>query len=557
MTERLHEMPFGAVPLPGGGFRFGLWAPACQNVVLDLDGSRYRMVRGNQGWFGLDVTDARAGSRYFFDIGEGRAVPDPASRFQPDDVNGASALVDPRAHQWQDDSWHGRPWEEAVIYELHVGAFTEEGTFDAAVQRLDHLAALGVTAIEIMPVADWPGRRNWGYDGVALFAPDAALGGPDAFKRLIEAAHARGLMVLLDVVYNHFGPEGNYLGLLAPQFFTERMHTPWGAAIDFEARRQVRDFYIHNALYWLEEFNLDGLRFDAVHAIYDRSSPDILTELARTLRARITGRPVHLVLENERREARYVARDTAGRPKLYTAHWNDPVHHALHVAATGESSGYYASFVGDVLGALGRALTASPAPGASVNFLQNHDQIGNRAMGDRLTALAAPEAVEAGLAIILLSPQVPLLFMGEEWGTRRPFTFFCDFHDELADRVRDGRRAEFAAFPEFADPAARARIPDPNAEETFRAAQLDWRELEQPACALRLAYVSELLRLRRQYVAPLAARITASGFRQRDRTIVVEWLVGADVVLRLTVEISRRWRVLWEAGHNAPIFSYG
>jgi 1,4-alpha-glucan branching enzyme len=262
-------------------------------------------------------------------------------------------------------------------------------------------------------------------------------------------------------------------------------------------------------------------------------------------------------LENERREARYVARDTAGRPRLYTAQWNDPLHHALHVAATGERSGYYEPFAADPFGALGRALTASPAPGGSVNFLQNHDQIGNRAMGDRLSMLAGPQAVEASLAILLLSPQVPLLFMGEEWGTERPFTFFCDFHDELANKIREGRRAEFAAFPEFADPAKRARIPDPNAEDTFRAAVLDWSEPSHAPYSDRLAFVAELLRLRRAHVTPLIAHITASGFRLRDHTIIVEWLNGPDVALRLTAEIGRRWRLRWEAGRGTPVFVYG
>ncbi|MBY0396522.1 MAG: malto-oligosyltrehalose trehalohydrolase, partial [Thermoleophilia bacterium] len=397
----------------------------------------------------------------------------------------------------RDAAWRGRPWHETVLYELHLGTFTPEGTFRAAIDKLDHLVDLGVTAVELMPVSDFPGRWNWGYDGVLPFAPDSAYGRPEDLKALVDAAHERGLMVFLDVVYNHFGPEGNYLGAYARSFFTDRHHTPWGEAINVDGPDSpvVRDFFIHNALYWIEEFHLDGLRFDAVHAIPDDSDKPFLEELAERVAALTGGRRhVHLVLENDDNAARFLERDGTG-PRWFTAQWNDDLHHALHAAASGEAGGYYADYAGDPA-KLARALAEGFAfPGdpsayrageprgepsahlpatAFVGFLQNHDQIGNRALGERITAIAPPEAVRAATAISLLGPQIPLLFMGEEWAAPQPFPFFADFGGDLADAVRDGRRAEFAGFPAFQDPASRDRIPDPAAEATVRSATLDW-----------------------------------------------------------------------------------
>src|SRR5215472_4525736 len=327
--DRKHSMPFGAEVLADGSVRFRLWAPSANSVDLCLeDGARgsYPLLPLDNGWFERISSEAHAGSLYRFQIDHKTEVPDPASRFQPEDVHGPSAVVDPTAVSWNDDNWRGRPWEQAVIYELHVGAFTPEGTFQGVEQKLDYLRDLGVTAVELMPLADFPGRRNWGYDGVLPFAPDSSYGRPDDLKQLIQAAHSRGLMVFLDVVYNHFGPEGNYLHLYAPQFFTDRHHTPWGAAINFDGRdsRPVRDFFIHNALYWLEEYHFDGLRLDAVHAIIDDSEPDILTELAQTVRERFgTDRFVHLVVENVDNNVRYLSRDPGGAVQLYDAQWND------------------------------------------------------------------------------------------------------------------------------------------------------------------------------------------------------------------------------------------
>ena len=519
-----------------GGVRFRLWAPEAPVLALVLQGAQGErilpMMRTHNDWFDIVARDADPGCRYGFQLGDGLRVPDPASRYQPEDVHGLSEVIDPHAYQWQDEAWRGRPWAEAVIYELHVGTFTPQGTFGAALEKLDHLAGLGVTAIELMPVADFPGRRNWGYDGVLPFAPDASYGRPEDLKALVDAAHARGLMVLLDVVYNHFGPEGNYLHRYAPQFFSERHRTPWGAAINFDGAgsRTVRDFFIHNALYWLEEYHFDGLRLDAVHAISDDARPDILEELATAVHAGPgRERHVHLVIENEHNAAHYLERDGAGRPRHYVAQWNDDVHHALHVIVTGEREGYYADYADAPLRHLGRCLTegfayqGEPSPyrhgevrgestrglpaAAFVGFLQNHDQVGNRAFGERLTLLAKPAALRAATALLLLAPQPPLLFMGQEWGCRAPFAFFCDFGAPLAAAVTAGRRREFAKFPAFQDPVARARIPDPNDPATFSAAVLDWRELERTGHRDWLSLHRDLLALRQREITPRLGRL--------------------------------------------------
>lgn len=560
---RRHRMPFGAELREGGGVRFRLWAPAHAALRLELDGEVLDMTAAEGGWHELVSDRAGPGSRYRFLLPDGTAVPDPASRHQPEDVHGPSEVVDPAAYRWQAADWRGRPWEEAVLYELHIGAFTPEGTFRAAIGKLDHLAALGVTAVQIMPVADFPGGRNWGYDGVLPFAPDGSYGRPEDLKALVDAAHARGLMVMLDVVYNHFGPEGNYLSLYAPGFFTEKHHTPWGAAVNYDdtGSRTVRDFVIHNALYWIEEFDLDGLRLDAVHAIIDETEPHLLTELAREVRHRFPDRHVHLVLENEENEAARLERARDGATALFTAQWNDDVHHGLHVAATGESAGYYGEYAGD-LDKLGRALaegfafqgemmayrgaprgepSAHLPPTAFVAFLQNHDQIGNRAFGDRITATAPAEAVRAVAGLYLLAPQVPMLFMGEEWASARPFPFFCDFGPELATAVREGRRKEFARFPEFRDEAARARIPDPTAEATFRSAKLDWEALEQEPHAGRLAWYRRMLALRRAEIVPRLAGIGAGAGRYErigESGLVVRWRLGGGETLAVAANLS-------------------
>ncbi|TMG91535.1 MAG: malto-oligosyltrehalose trehalohydrolase, partial [Betaproteobacteria bacterium] len=534
-----HAMPFG-VELSAAGARFRLWAPATRQVELDLalHGSRrsVEMSALADGWFEATVADAPAGTRYAFRIDGGITVPDPASRFNPDDVHRPSMAVDPLAYEWRDAGWTGRPWEDAVFYELHVGAFTAEGSFAAAIERLDYLADLGVTAVELMPLADFPGRRNWGYDGVLPFAPDASYGAPDELKRLIDAAHSRSLMVFLDVVYNHFGPEGNYLHAYAPQFFNPAHHTPWGAAINYdgEQSRTVRDFFIHNALYWLEEYRFDGLRLDAVDWIVDESSPDILVELAsRVHEGPGAGRHIHLVLENDRNEAHYLGRDGQQRPLHATAQWNDDIHHAAHVVVTGEADGYYADYAARPLWYFARCLTEgfgyqgepSPyrgniargepsvhlPPGAFVSFLQTHDQVGNRAFGERIGQVANPRALRAAVACILLAPSPPLLFMGEEFSASTPFLFFCDFSPELASTVTQGRRKQFARFAQFADPALQATIPDPNKEATFERSKLVWSEAGNPGHREWSELYCECLGIRKAHIAPRLRGVTPSG----------------------------------------------
>ena len=528
-----------------GGIRFRLWAPAHERVSLALENrsSRIPMERRDHGFFEILVEGIGAGALYRFELSDGTRVPDPASRFQPQDVHGPSETIDHESYRWR-AQWPGRAWDDIVLYELHVGAFTPEGAFASAARKLDHLVELGVTAVEIMPVADFRGRWGWGYDGVYPFAPDSTYGRPEDFKSFVEAAHRRGVAVLLDVVYNHFGPEGNYLSSFAPDFFTDRHRTPWGKAINFDGAdaRPVRDFVIENAEYWIDAFHLDGLRLDAVHSIKDDSHPDILDEIALRLRSRF-GATVHLLLENEHNEPERLVRRSR-KPELYTAQWNDDVHHVLHVAATHEKSGYYAdygetkllaralgegfAYQGDISpyrGAPRGGASAELPPGAFVAFIQNHDQIGNRAFGERLTALASAAAVRALASVYLLLPQTPMLFMGEEWGSEQPFPFFCDFEGELAEAVRHGRRKEFERFPEFADPERAAKMPDPIAEETFLSAKLDWSGID----AERLGLYRAALAAREEHVRPLLPKIERGGEGEvlGEQAVRVVWRAGA------------------------------
>ena len=563
-----HAMPFGAQLLDDGRTRFRLWAPGVKQVTVETAAgpmhSDAAMTALDEGWFEAIVSDAPAGTRYVYRAGDTR-FPDPVSRFNPEDVHGASMVVDPLAFDWRDGGWIGRPWEEAVIYELHIGTFTPEGTFAAVIGRLDYLADLGVTALEIMPVADFPGRRNWGYDGVLPFAPDAAYGTPEDLKRLVEEAHLRGLMVFLDVVYNHFGPEGNYLHAYAPQFFNARHHTPWGAAINFDAEgsRTVRAFFVQNALYWIGEYRFDGLRLDAVHAIADDSEPDIVTEIARAL---LHGpgreRQVHLVLENHRNQSRYLRRDAAYRPLAASAQWNDDMHHAFHILTTGERDGYYEDYAARPLWYLGRSLAegfgyqGEPSPHresaprgepsahlpatAFVSFLQTHDQVGNRALGERLCAIADPQALCAAVACVLLAPSPPLLFMGEEFGASTPFLFFCDFGPELAAAVTRGRRGEFARFDRFSGLAAQAQIPEPNDPVTFAASRLRWDEIARPPHSEWLALYRELLALRHRVILPRLAGMRSGGsFEIEDGGVLrVRWTLGEGSRLHLVANFA-------------------
>ena len=585
---------WGAIPVGGdasdgtssdgpGPVRFRLWAPDVEALTLRLGGTLspdadagaaagpkgtdpdgagpmrpapggpglseatdHAMDAEGDGWFSL-VADAAQGTPYLFVLPDGRTVPDPASRAQAAGVDGPSLVTAPGAYRWRTD-WRGRPWEEAVICEIHIGTFTEGGTFRAAIDRLDHLARTGFTAIELMPVAQFAGNRGWGYDGVLLYAPHNAYGTPDDLRALVDAAHERGLMVLLDVVYNHFGPEGNYLPGYASDFFHPERHTPWGAAIAYD-RPAVRRFVIDNVLYWLEEFRLDGLRFDAIDHIADPSEPEILIEAARAVRARIADRPVHLTSEDNRNVTHLHERAPDGSAPLFTAEWNDDLHNVAHVVATHESEGYYQDFAGHRWEYLARALahgfaydgqvspqTGKPRgtssahlpPAAFVDFLQNHDQIGNRAFGERLCALSEDWVLEGLTAILLLSPHIPLMFMGEDYGEERPFCFFADFHGDLATAVTEGRRREFADFDAFQATGVH-HVPDPIAPQTFATSRLDWSHADTADGRAVRDRVRRLLALRRDHVVPhLAGTRGGCGtvLSHEDGALAVDWTLG-------------------------------
>jgi 1,4-alpha-glucan branching enzyme/maltooligosyltrehalose trehalohydrolase len=560
-------MPFGAQITPAG-VRFRLWAPAARQVDLVLDDGKaiaqnLQMDSLPEGWFELTTDRASAGSLYRYRIDGAAEVPDPASRRNPNDVHGQSEVVDPSTFEWDDDAWSARPWHEAVVYELHIGSFSPEGTFAGAEARLEHLQQLGVTVIELMPIADFPGARGWGYDGVLLFSPEAAYGTPDELKSLITAAHRRGMAVMLDVVYNHFGPEGNYLGAYSPQFFTERHHTPWGAAINFDgaSSRPVRDFFINNTLYWLEEYRFDGLRFDAVHAILDDSPTHILSEIAASARQRAgSSRNIYLVLENGANEAKYLGPPGGGT--TFDAQWDDDVHHCLHTILTGETDGYYEDYVEQPHAKLCRSLaegfvyqgeyskheghprgqhSAHLPPTAFVIFLQNHDQIGNRVLGERIEHLMKSEdALRAATAILLLAPSPPMLFMGEEWCAPEPFPYFCDFEPELAAKVREGRKKEFSHFERFRDPKSPDSIPDPTSATTFESARLNWDVLATPEHEKWLDHYRRLLAIRQRDIMPRIPDIRSGTCikLETNGAFAVDWGLADGAVLHLMANLS-------------------
>lgn len=503
-----HPLPFGAEVQDDSTTRFRVWAPTAEHVGLELNGGDpVPMQAEDGGWHSLTCR-APAGTRYRYRMADGLAVPDPASRQQAPDVHDPSVVVDPRSYEWLNTGWVGRPWHEAVVYEVHAGAM---GGFSGIHRRLPELRALGITAIELMPISDFPGGRNWGYDGVLPYAPDSAYGTPDELKALVDEAHGLGLMVMLDVVYNHFGPDGAYIHAYAKSFFREEVHTPWGAAIDFR-RAEVCDYFIQNALFWLREYRFDGLRFDAVHAISEES---FLSDLAAAIRSGIEpGRQVHLVLEHENNRAALL-RSGPDAPG-FDAQWADDFHHCMHVLLTGESEGYYEDFQ-DATNLLatclrdGFAYQGQMSPHLErprgepsghlpttdfVVCLQNHDQIGNRAMGDRLTTLADPAKLRAATALLLLCPFIPMLFMGEENGATSPFLFFTSHNDELAGLIREGRRAEFKHFAAFHDPVRRNAIPDPNSPATYEAS------VPNSGDSGTAAFIRSLLDIRRDHIVP-------------------------------------------------------
>ena len=550
---------WGPEPLAGGGTRFHLWAPDAEAVTLELDGGdSTAMARGADGWYAIDRPEG-PGTRYRFRIGD-QAVPDPAARGQSGGVHGWS-LVHASDHDWQCRDWRGRPWYEMVILEVHAGTL---GGFAGVVERLPAIAAAGITAIELMPVGAFGGTRGWGYDGVLPYAVQEDYGSPADLRRLVDAAHGLGLSVFLDVVYNHFGPDGNYLGAYAADFFDAEVHTPWGGAVAVE-RTPVARFFIDNALMWLRDYRIDGLRFDAVHAI---GNPAFLDAMAAEIRAALPDRHVHLVLENEENDADRL------RDGAFDAQWNDDFHNVLHVLLTGETSAYYGDFADRPAERLARCLgegfiyqgegspnhdgtprgkpSAHLAPTRFVAFLQNHDQVGNRALGERLVSLTDPARLRAATALLLLCPQVPLLFMGEEEGSETPFLFFTDFHDDLADAVREGRRREFAKFDAFADAEARARIPDPNAPATFEAS----RARPGPDAAAWRSLYAELLALRHERIMPHLAGATAIGAQAiGEAAVVARWRLGNGTTLGVAIDLADTPATL--PGGTEPFFVEG
>ncbi len=541
MTQRPR---WGAHPTGDGRWRIATWAPGADRVDLILDGEAREMETDAEGWRTATVS-APAGTPYAFRR-SGRVFPDPASRAQEGDVFSASLLTDPAALRHRRD-WRGRSWETAVIFELHVGTFTLPGTLDAAREHLHALADMGITAVELMPLGQFAGNRGWGYDVVLPDAIHPAYGTPEAMARFVQTAHDVGLMVLVDAVYNHFGPEGAVLHDLCPAFFDDSRQTPWGAAVDFD-RPEVVDYFLDNAAMWLRDYGVDGLRLDAVHQIGDPSDTTFLQTLADHVQSLDLDHKVHLVTEDERNLAGYVDAGTVLR-----AQWNDDYHHAVHCLLTGESQSYYAPFsvdpFGDLVTALregqvdqgqerprGEAPRGEPSghlsPIRFVNANQTHDQIGNRALGDRLLSLAGPEALRPFHALLLLSPFVPMLFMGEEVGARAPFQFFTDFHGDLAEAVRSGRRSE---FPEFA--GHKGEVPDPNARATFRASRPytdlpadadDWKELTRHCLSLRRDHV--VPRLKSGWEGTTVDRLS-------DRSLWAEWrFADGTVEITFTME---------------------
>jgi maltooligosyltrehalose trehalohydrolase len=536
----------GAFLNKDGTTHFALWAPDARSVALELGNEdiSHNLYTEGDGWYKATL-DCAAGTAYRFIINNELHVPDPAARMQLNDVHGWSCVVD-HAYPWKFVTWHGRPWHEAIIYELHVGAL---GGFGKVEEMLPALAELGITAIELMPINEFPGTRNWGYDGVLLFAPESSYGTPEQLKSLVDAAHALNIMVFIDVVYNHFGPDGNYIGQYAKSFFRTDINTAWGDAIDFR-QPQVRDFFCENALMWILDYHIDGLRIDAAHAINDNN---FLIELAQRVRnAVLPSRHVHLILENEDNAASLL---TQG----YNAQWNDDGHNVLHHLLTNEHQGYYADFADQPTAKLARCLSDgfvfqgeyTPRgylrgevsnhlpPTSFVLFLQNHDQIGNRAFGERLIQLADPDALKATLGLLFLCPMIPLIFMGEEWGSTQPFLFFTDHHDELAKAVCEGRRKEFASLANFNDEPLRQPISHPNELETFTRSAFNSSQHSTDEHNEWRSFYQQLIALRHQEIIPrLNGAISAGVIILAERALVASWRMSDGLILRIYINLS-------------------
>jgi maltooligosyltrehalose trehalohydrolase len=551
------------------GVVFRVWAPAAQRVELICDGQQALMQHEQAGLWCASIGAAKPGSRYKFRIDAGDAYPDPYSRFQPEGVHGPSEVVDPSAFRWHDQAWEGIKIEGLVIYQFHVGTATPEGTFEAFTERLDRLKALGVSAIEPLPVAEFPGTRNWGYDGVDLFAPSRVYGGPDGLKRLIDAAHAHGLGVILDVVYNHFGPDGNYLRQFSPDYFTDRYSTPWGDAINYDGPNSgwVRRFVLDNARYWLTEFHADGLRLDATHAIYDNSPTHILTELSQATRAGAK-KPTVLIAETHENNVRYFAR-TDHNGFGMDAVWADEFHHILRRHLAGDHEAYFARYSG-TLDELARCIergwihgtdASHEPPFRFIYVIQNHDQVGNRALGERLHHEVDLERYRAAAALLLFLPSTPMLFMGQEFAAASPFQYFTDHNPELGKLVTEGRRKEFAAFPAFADPTVRERIPDPQAAVTFERSKLRVEEASvSPGREVAELYRALLHLRRHDHVLRDQSRERTEARALDEQLLAVRrWherqerllLVNFGDAPQLVTDFGTGWRTLLSSGAQA------
>jgi maltooligosyltrehalose trehalohydrolase len=557
MEFRTFQKQWGAEFISSDVVRFRVWAEGQNDMTLRLPENDIQMMAAGDGWYQIDVPGIRHGTAYQFVLQDGMAVPDPASRAQKGDVNGPSVVIDSSRYLHANRGWKGRAWEETIIYELHIGTFTPEGTFRAAIDKLPYLAELGVTQLEVMPVSQFGGSRGWGYDGVLLYAPHSAYGTPEEFHVFIDAAHGLGLSVVLDIVLNHFGPEGNYLPLLSPAFFDSQRMTPWGNGIAYE-NDAVRSYIIEAPLYWLTEYHLDGLRFDAIDQIKDASAKHILQEIAERIRQFIPDRHIHLTTEDSRNVIFLHPRDEHGETPLFTAEWNDDFHNAAHVFATGETHAYYQDFAHQPEQKFARALSEgfvyqgeiSPQSGEPrgvdcntqppqffVDFIQNHDQTGNRAQGDRLITLAGADNTRVLLIALLLSPHIPLLFMGEEYGETHPFLFFTDFHGKLASAVREGRAKEFTGHAGHGE-----SVPDPNDVNTFNHSKLNWDRIATEEGKTWLRLTRKLLELRHRYIVPLLrAGGTADGdiMHTAPGVVAVRWrFSGGTLSLALNISHS-------------------
>ncbi|NRP21862.1 Malto-oligosyltrehalose trehalohydrolase [Ensifer adhaerens] len=528
-----------SITSPPGKTLFRIWAPDEQRVGLALCGQELEMSHAGDGWFSLHC-DVQAGAEYQFVLADGTMVADPASHAQVGSLEGPSLLVDHSIYQWKHDDWRGRPWTDAIISEIHVGTFSPEGTFLAAIPRLAELAEIGISAIQLMPVGHFPGDRGWGYDGVLHFAPHNAYGTPDDLKALVDAAHGLGMMVILDVVYNHFGARGNKLSRYASAFFNGDRDTPWGAGIDFD-RPEVRRYFLDNACHWLGRFRIDGLRFDAVEHITDTGKPPFLEHLAVSLRESFPDRKLHLIVEDAERRPRLVAHDE-DRPLLFSAGWNDDFHHALHVLLTHEHHGHYKPFAAEptevlkevlATGFNSRTSTGKKARVplyARVSFLQNHDQVGNRLLGDRLVSLIGQDKMDVLTSLLLLTPHIPLLFMGDEYGETSPFHFFADYGGEMATSIRMERPQEARNFGNVPRDLKIEDLPDPIGRETFLSSKLDWQKAESASGRRTRKLIRELTHLRFKHVVPLLpmgpplVQVAAT----RAGIIAVDWQFGDD-----------------------------